>query len=68
VVSKEYTDKRLGNGSRKDGEMKYRMCNEFNYVFKAETTPETCPGAIHALSLCNIHGLWESTKEAKIAV
>jgi superoxide reductase len=27
----------------------------------------TKPGAIHALSLCNIHGLWESTKEIEIA-
>jgi len=26
------------------------------------------PGTIHALSLCNIHGLWESTKEVKVAV
>jgi superoxide reductase len=25
------------------------------------------PGTIHALSLCNIHGLWENTKEIKIA-
>jgi len=24
-------------------------------------------GTIHALSLCNIHGLWESTKEIKVA-
>jgi len=24
-------------------------------------------GVIHALSLCNIHGLWESTKEISIA-
>jgi superoxide reductase len=24
-------------------------------------------GVIHALSLCNIHGLWESTKEIKVA-
>jgi superoxide reductase len=24
------------------------------------------PGTIHALSLCNIHGLWESTKEIKV--
>jgi superoxide reductase len=26
------------------------------------------PGTIHALSLCNIHGLWESTKEIKLAI
>jgi len=25
------------------------------------------PGTIYALSLCNIHGLWESTKEIKVA-
>jgi len=25
------------------------------------------PGTIHALSLCNIHGLWESTKEIRVA-
>jgi superoxide reductase len=25
-------------------------------------------GVIHALSLCNIHGLWESTKEISIAL
>ena len=25
-------------------------------------------GVIHALSLCNIHGLWESTKEISIAM
>jgi superoxide reductase len=25
------------------------------------------PGTIYALSLCNIHGLWESTKEIRVA-
>ena len=25
------------------------------------------PGTIYALSLCNIHGLWENTKEIKVA-
>jgi len=25
-------------------------------------------GTIHALSLCNIHGLWESTKEISVAM
>ncbi len=24
------------------------------------------PGAVHALSFCNIHGLWENSKEVKI--
>ena len=27
----------------------------------------TKPGTIYALSLCNIHGLWENAKEIKIA-
>jgi superoxide reductase len=26
------------------------------------------PGMIYALSLCNIHGMWESTKEIKVAI
>ncbi len=25
------------------------------------------PGTLHALALCNIHGLWESSKEIKLA-
>jgi superoxide reductase len=25
------------------------------------------PGTLYALALCNIHGLWESTKEIKLA-
>ncbi len=25
------------------------------------------PGVLHALSYCNIHGLWESTKEIKVS-
>lgn len=25
------------------------------------------PGTLHAMSLCNIHGLWESEKEVKLA-
>ena len=25
------------------------------------------PGTLHALALCNIHGLWESSKQIKIA-
>ncbi len=26
----------------------------------------TKPGTLHALALCNIHGLWESSKEVKV--
>jgi rubredoxin len=34
--------------------MNYWMCNECNYVFKAETPPETCPGCHAKCTFMNV--------------
>jgi len=44
VALREHIDKRMYDGSRKGAEANYWMCNECNYVFKAEAPPETCSG------------------------
>nr|HPL30425.1 desulfoferrodoxin family protein [Anaerolineae bacterium] len=38
----------------------------YSHYATSATLKITQPGTLHALAFCNIHGLWESTKEIEL--